>query len=358
MRYFINAILTVNSSVNSFESHTSWSEVCRVVIMLSPGHRIGIWLVTGFLATLTVFFNVYILLVNQRNCRKNHLHLCPGDTIITGISVASIGHQVLSYFWMTMVEIDIHCVHDLVESILLVFVVSLKFSIMWTTAFLTFFYSTKLVIEPIHCYTRIQEAILKHVLTVVMLIFLCGFANGLPLLKVMTYHNSSTRIISCGSITPEGVAGLSYVVYLAVVADIVPGIVMIKCSISISYHLAIHLRHMKESTNGAHAPKLGTQMRVIRMNLTLVVVFLCFLLVDLYTQSKIVLQSDNTISLTVLFSTLYTAVSGFILIYGKKSFWKEFIQWFNLFLHEYPCLSCMKIPESGSTKHSVPKHRV
>ncbi|XP_017574603.1 uncharacterized protein LOC108440311 [Pygocentrus nattereri] len=324
--------------------------------MLSPGQEMGIWIMTGFLAILTVFFNVYILLVNQRNWRKNHLHLCPGDTIMTGISLASIGHQVLSYFWMTMVEIDINCVYDMVESILLVLVFSLKFSVMWTTAFLTFFYSTKLVIEPIHCYTHIQEVILKHVLTVVIVIFLCGFTNCLPLLKVLTYQNSSAGSINCGSIIPEGVTGLSYIIYLAVIADIVPGILMIKCSISISYHLAIHLRHMKESTNGAHAPKLGTQMRVIRMNLTLVVVFLCFLLMDLYTQSKVVLQSENSIGLTILFSALYTTASGFVLIYGKKSFWKEFLQWYNSFLDEYSCLNCMKIPECKNKKHSVPKH--
>ncbi|XP_072538710.1 taste receptor, type 2, member 202 [Salminus brasiliensis] len=324
--------------------------------MLSPGHKIGIWLITGFLAILTVFFNVYILLVNLRNCRKKHLHLCPGDTIMTGISLASIGHQILSYFWMTMIEIDIQCMYDMTESILLVLVVSLKFSIMWATAFLTFFYSTKLVIKPIHCYTRIQEAILKHVLTVVIVIFFCGFTNCLPLLKVLTYQNSSAGSTDCGSITAEGIVGLGYVIYLVVIADIVPGILMIKCSISISYHLAIHLRHMKESTNGTHAPKLGTQMRVIRMNLTLVAVFLCFLFVDLYTQSRVMLQSENTMGLTILFSTVYTTVSGFVLIYGKKSFWKEFIQWYSLFLEKYPCLNWLKIPESKNTKHSVHKH--
>ncbi|KAG9270242.1 uncharacterized protein LOC103024509 [Astyanax mexicanus] len=324
--------------------------------MLNPVHKIAIWIITGFLAIFTVFFNIFILLVNQRNCRKNHLHLCPGDTIMTGISLASIGHQVLSYCWMTMVEIDVQCMYDMAESILLVLVVSLKFSIMWATAFLTFFYSTKLVIKPIHCYTRIQEAILKHVLTVVIVIFLSGFVNCLPLLKVLTYQNSSAGNADCGSITASGVIGLSYVIYLVVIADIVPGILMIKCSISISYHLAIHLQHMKQSTNGTHTPKLGTQMRVIRMNLTLVAVFLCFLLVDLYTQSRVVLQSENTIGLTILFTTLYTAVSGFVLIYGKKSFWKEFLQWFNLFIDEYPCLNCMKIPESKNIKHSVHKH--
>ncbi|KAI5628998.1 taste receptor, type 2, member 202, partial [Silurus asotus] len=324
--------------------------------MLSTVEQIGIWLLTGFLAILTIFFNIYIILVNQRNCRKNHLHLCPGDTIMTGISIASIGHQVLSYLWMTMVQVDIECTYDTVESILLVLVFSLKFSIMWTTAFLTFFYSTKLVIKPIHCYTRIQDAILKHVLTVVIVIFVCSFTNCVPLLTIMTAHNSSIETTDCGTIVPEGAAGLGYIIYLVVSADIVPGILMIKCSISISYHLSIHLRHMKESTNGAHAPKLGTQMRVIRMNLTLVAVFLCFLVVDLYTQSSVVLKGENTIGLSILFSTLYTTVSGFVLIYGKKSFWKEFLHWYNLFLDEYSCLSYMKVPESKTVTHTASKH--
>lgn len=324
--------------------------------MLSIVDQIGIWLLTGFLAILTVFFNIFILLVNQRNCRKNHLHLCPGDTIMTGLSMAGIGHQVLSYVWMTMVQVDINCMYSTVETILLVLVFSLKFSIMWTTAFLTFFYSTKLVIEPVHCYTHIQEAILKHVLTVVIFIFVCSFANCLPLLTVVTFNNSSAGITNCGSITPNGVGGLGYVIYLVVSADIVPGILMIKCSISISYHLSIHLRHMKESTNGTHGPKLGTQMRVIRMNLTLVAVFLCFLVVDLYTQFTVVSKSENTMSLSILFTTLYTTVSGFVLVYGKKSFWKEFLHWFNLFLDEYSCLSCMKVPESKTVAHTAPKH--
>lgn len=275
---------------------------------------------------------------------------------MTAISMASIGHQVLSYLWMTMVQVDINCMYETVESILLLLVFSLKFSIMWTTAFLTFFYSTKLVIQPVHCYTHIQEVILKHVLTVVIVIFVCGFTNCLPLLTVVSFHNSTAKTVDCGSIIPNGAVGLGYIIYLVVSADIVPGILMIKCSISISYHLAIHLRHMKESTNGTHAPKLGTQMRVIRMNLTLVVVFLCFLVVDLYTQSTVVLKSENTMGLSILFSALYTTVSGFILIYGKKSFWKEFLHWYNLVLDEYSCLSCMKVPESKTVTHTAPKH--
>ncbi|KAM9475470.1 taste receptor, type 2, member 202 [Clarias gariepinus] len=324
--------------------------------MLSTVDQIGIWVLTGLLAIFTIFSNIYILLVNQRNCRKNHLHLCPGDTIMTSISMASIGHQILAYLWMSLIQVDINCMYDTLESILLMLIFSLKFSIMWTTAFLTFFYSTKLVIKPIHCYTHIQEVILKHVLTVLVVIFVCGFTNCLPVITVEKFHNGSEGTTDCGSILPDGAVGLSYIIYLVVIADIVPGIIMIKCSISISYHLSIHLRHMKESTNGAHAPKLGTQMRVIRMNLTLVAVFLCFLVVDLYTQSTVVLKSENTMGLSVLFSTIYTTVSGFVLIYGKKSFWKEFLHWYNLFLDEYSCLSGMKVPESKTVMHTAPKH--
>ncbi|XP_062854276.1 taste receptor type 2 member 39 [Trichomycterus rosablanca] len=333
--------------------------------MLSIVDQIVIWLLTGFLAVLTIFFNVFILLVNQRNARKNHLHLCPGDTIMTGISFASIGHQVISYLWMTIVQVDVSCTYETVESILLVLIYSLKFCIMWMTAFLTFFFSTKLVIQPVHCYTHAQDVILKHVLTVVLVIYLFSFANCLPLLTVVKHQNSTSGTTDCGSITPADSSGLGYVIYLIISADIVPGVVMIKCSISISYHLAIHLQHMKESSNGAHTPKLGTQMRVIRMNLTLVAVFLCFLVVDLFTQSTVILKHENTMGLSVLFTTLYTTVSGFILVYGKKSFWKEFIHVYNLFSDEYFCLNSLKIPESktpahapntANAGHAAPKH--
>lgn len=127
---------------------------------------------------------------------------------------------------------------------------------------------------------------------------------------------------------------------------------MMKCCISISVHLAIHLRHMKESTNGAHRPKLGSQMRVIKMSLSLVVVFIVFLVVDLYVQYEIAVHHENIIMLTFFFTSIYTTATAMVLIYGKKTFWKALIHEYNVCLDEYPCLSCLKVPEKSSTQHS------
>lgn len=49
-----------------------------------------------------------------------------------------------------------------ISAILLLLLFSLKFTIVWYVSFLTFYYSTKLVHTPNHCYTQIQAAILKH----------------------------------------------------------------------------------------------------------------------------------------------------------------------------------------------------
>ncbi|XP_048065968.1 uncharacterized protein LOC125279888 [Megalobrama amblycephala] len=319
--------------------------------MLSSVDKLVAWVLTGFLAILTIFFNMYLLLVNHRSYRKKH-KLNPADFIITAIALASISQQVLTYLWQTMDVIDTVCRISLTEAILLVLIFSVKLIIFWSTAFLTFYYGTKLVVEPVHCYTRIQEAIVKHVHTVLAVIFVSGFANAVPLLSVLTYYNgTSTGLGDCGSIMPTDTTGLAYIFYYVIISDIIPGIVMVKCSISISYHLAKHLLDMKASSNGAHGPKLGTQMRVIKMTLSLVVVYFCFVAVDIYTQMTVVLMRQNTLALTILFASIYTTVSAFVLVYGKKSYWKELIASYNLFLDEYPCFSRMKVEEVKTEPH-------
>ncbi|XP_036382066.1 uncharacterized protein LOC118776092 [Megalops cyprinoides] len=320
--------------------------------MLSSEDKMAIWILTGMTASLTIFFNLYILLTNLRSYRQNG-HWLPCETIITALSVVSGTHQLVSYFWITMDKMDTDCLlNSLPFSILLVTVHSLKFSIMWITAFLTFYYSTKLVIEPIHCYTKIQEAILKHVTTVVLIIPLCGFASCMPLLVVLSQHNSTETNPNpdCGSLATTGIQGMAYLAYYLLMSDIIPGLLMVKSSISISVHLAIHLRHMKASTNSFHSPKLGSEMRVIRMNLGLVSVFLCFLVVDLYVHYMSMVKRQNVLVLTILFSSVYTAVNSLVLIYGKTTFWKELLHQFSLLLDVFPCLACFKVPE---TKHNL-----
>ncbi|TRY86419.1 hypothetical protein DNTS_004199 [Danionella cerebrum] len=314
--------------------------------MLSLVEKLFSWLMTGFLAVFTIFFNMYLLLINYRSYRKKH-KMNPADFIITGLSMSSISQQVLAYTWQTMDVIDAVCRLGTVEAVFLVLTFSFKFIIFWTTAFLIFYYGTKLVVEPVHCYTRIQEAIVKHVHTVLAVIFVSGLVNCVPLLSVLTYHNGTTDLGDCGSIMPSDVNGRIYVFYYVTISDIIPGIVMVKCSISISYHLAKHLQDMKASTNGAHGPKLGTQMRVIKMTLCLVCVYLCFVAADIYTQMTVVLQRQNTLAFMVLFGSIYTAVSAFVLVYGKKSYWKELIASYNLFLDEFPCLSKLKVDEAS-----------
>nr|BBE15831.1 taste type 2 receptor 202-2 [Cyprinus carpio] len=316
-------------------------------IMLSSLDKLVAWVLTGFLAILTIFFNMYLLLINQRNYRKSTKHrLNPADFIITAISLASMSLQVLMYLWQTLDVIDTVCRISLAGAILLVLIFSLKFIMFWSTAFLTFYYGTKLVMEPVHCYTRFQEAIVKHVHMALAVIVVSGFANCVPLLSVLTYYNgTSSGLSDCGSIMPTDTTGLAYVFYYGIISDIVPGIIMVKCSISISYHLAKHLLDMKASSNGAHGPKLGTQMRVIKMTLSLVVVYVVFLIVDIFTQMTVVLMRRNTLALTILFASIYTTVSASVLVYGKKSYWKELIATYNLFLAEYPCLSSMKVKE-------------
>ncbi|XP_062399802.1 uncharacterized protein LOC134089376 [Sardina pilchardus] len=87
---------------------------------------------------------------------------------------------------------------------------------------------------------------------------------------------------------------------------------------------------LPSSTNGFHGPKLGAEL--------------------------ISQQQQNVLVITVLLSSLYSAVCGLVLVYGKKSHWKELLHLYSLTLDRYTCLTCLKAPEktpdsSGATSH-------
>ena len=300
-------------------------------------NKLAILIVTGLLAITTIFFNLYILLMSLHS--KTKKKWAPCETIIVALCVGNGVHQVICMVWMTMDQMDQKCLitHAYYTTVLLL-LFSLKFTIMWTTSFLTFYYSTKLVTTPNECYTHLQAVIVKHAAMVVAFIPLAGLVTCMPMMAVFhEYHDNKTMATNedCGMITPDTTPGKVYDVLYLVAADVLPGLLMIKCCVSISVHLAIHLRHMKSSTNGAHTPKLGTQMRVIRMTLSLVLVFLCFLVVDLYVNYQISVEHVNAIGMTFFITSFYTALSAMVLIYGKKTFWKKLTA---SCLSELPCL--------------------
>ncbi|XP_060895301.1 uncharacterized protein LOC132974961 [Labrus mixtus] len=319
------------------------------------GIKVTLWALTGLLSITTVFFNVYILLMSLWNYKQNK-KWTPSETIILALSIANIAHQLICYFWMTMAEVDSSChIMQMPYTMMLLLVYSLKYTIMWDSSFLTFYYSTKLVNTPNHCYTNIQGVILKHVALVVFLIPLCGLGTCLPMMAVFHPDNQTTVNQDCGVLMPDTLPGKVYEVLYLLFADVLPGLLMIKCCISISVHLGIHLRHMKASTNGAHAPKLGAQMRVIRMALSLVAVFILFLIIDLYVNYQISVNHDNILILTFFFTSIYTTATAMVLIYGKKPFWKALIHEFNVSMDEYPCLSCLKVPEQKAKASTTAK---
>ncbi|XP_029295843.1 taste receptor, type 2, member 202 [Cottoperca gobio] len=310
--------------------------------------KLSIWVLTGLLAITTVFFNVYIFLMSLWNYKQKKKR-SPSETIILALSVADVAHQLVCYFWMTMDEVDSKCrISEMPYTIMLLLIYSLKFTIMWDTSFLTFYYSTKLVNTPNRCYTQIQDAILKHVTLVVCLVPLCGLGTCMPMLVVFHSENITAANKDCGVLTPSTQLGKFYETIYLLLADVLPGVLMVKCCFSISVHLATHLRQMKVSSNGAHGPKLGSQMRVIRMALSLVAVFILFLVIDLYVNYQISVNHENILTLTFFFTSIYTTVTAVVLIYGKKTFWKALLHEFNVFLDEYPCLSRLKVPEQKS----------
>lgn len=316
-------------------------------------NKLLLWVMTGLFAVSTVFFNAYIFLMSLLKYRQKK-QWSPSETIILALSVANVVHQLVCYYWMTMDEIDSKCrIAEMPYTVLLFIILSLKFTIMWDTSFLTFYYSSKLVNTPNLCYTHIKTAILKHVTVAVFLIPLCGLGTSMPMLVLFHADNYTMTNKDCGVLVPNTRSGLIYEVISLFLADVLQGVLMAKCCISISLHLAIHLRNMKASTNGAHRPKLGSQMRVIQMALSLVAVFTLFLVVDLYVNYQITVNHENAIVLTFFFTSIYTTVTAMVLIYGKNTLWKTLIHDINVCLDEFPCLSCLKVPEQRA-KPSTP----
>ncbi|XP_051923543.1 uncharacterized protein LOC127601901 [Hippocampus zosterae] len=308
-------------------------------------NKMALWVLTGMSAVTTVFFNLYIFLMSVLNSKQKK-HWSPSESIIVALSLANITHQLVCYFWMTMDEVDSKChIAQMPYAVMLVITFSLKFTIMWDSSFLTFYYSTKLVSTPNQCYAHIQAAIIKHVTLAVFLIPLSGLGTCMPMLVVFHTVNDTREGKDCGVLMPDTKPGKIYEAFYLILADVLPGMFMVKCCISISVHLAVHLYRMKASTNGAHVPKLGTQMRVIQMALSLVAVFLLFLMVDLYVNYQIAVHHENAITLTLFFTSIYTTVSAMVLIYGKKTLWKALIHDFNICMDVYPCLTCLKVPE-------------
>lgn len=310
--------------------------------------KLALWVLMGLTAFTTIFFNVYIFLMTLWN-KTGKKERSPSETIIMGLAVADVTYQLMCYVWMTMEEVDSNChIVQMFYSVLLVLISSFKFTIIWDTSFLTFYYSTKLVASPNHCYTKIQAAILKHVTLAVFLIPLFGLATCMPVLAMLEMHNQTAEEepnMDCGVLVAESDVGKVYDVIFLLLSDVLPGMVMLKCCISISVHLVIHLRHMKASTNGAHPPKLSSQMRVVQMSLFLVANFLIFLVVDLYINYQVVVKHQNSLGVALLITSIYATVTAMLLIYGKKTLWKSMIHDISTCLEAYQCFSCVKLPE-------------
>lgn len=312
------------------------------IAMLSA-NKVVLFVLTGLTAVATIFFNGYIFLTSLSRLQEKQQQT-PSDTIIMALALADMAHQLVCYFWMTMDQVDVNCqIETTPYTFMLLLIYSLKFTIMWDVSFLTFYYSTKLVNTANRCHTCIQ-ATLKYVTPAMVLIPLCGLGTCMPMLAVFHHDNYTIANRDCGVLVPDTRSGKIYEVTYLLLSDVLPGVVMVKCCVSISIHLAVHLRHMKASTNGAHGPKLGSQMRVIQMALSLVAIFIVFLVVDLYVQYQIAENHENMLTLTFFFTSTYTTITAMVLIYGKKSFWKALIQEFNALL-DGSCLACLKVPE-------------
>lgn len=110
--------------------------------------KVTLWVLTGASAIHTIFFNLFIVLLSLQSCRTRG-RSSPSETIMVALSAASILYQLLSYVWMTMDELDTTCqLSSTTYTVMLLLIYSLKFTILWDSGFLTFYYSTKLVRLP------------------------------------------------------------------------------------------------------------------------------------------------------------------------------------------------------------------
>lgn len=280
--------------------------------------------------------------------------------IPAALSLACCAHQMACYLWMTMDEVDLECrLEPNIYTFTLLLSYSFKFTALWDSALLTLYYCTKLVdgqnaAQGSRCWSRLQTAALSR--SAMFLVPLLGLSTCMPMFAVFQPENSNSTTVNqdCGVLVATGSAALVYEVAYVLLADVLPGVLMVRCCVSISAHLAAHLRSMKANNVGndvgAHRrPRLGAQMRVIRMALSLVAVFAVFLTVDLYVQFRITVNHENIISLAFFFTSVYTATAAAVLIYGRRSLWKALVRDVNGLLNEFPCLSCLKLPEQKDT---------
>lgn len=310
--------------------------------MLSSSKAV-LFALTGPMAVATVFFNGYILLSALSRLRQRPRQ-APGETVIVALALAAMAYQLVCYFWMTMDQLDASCgMEPTPYTVMLLLVKSLKFTITWDVSFLTFYYSSKLVSAAHRCHAH-TGAVLANATTVVVLIPVCGLGTCMPMMAVFHRENHTLANEDCGVLVPDGKAGGTYAVAYLLLADVLPGLVMVRCCVAIAVHLAVHLRHMKASAAGARGPRLGSQTRVIQMALYLVAIFVVFLVVDLYVQYQILVHHENILLLTFFFTSTYTTVTAMVLIYGKKSFWKALTCEFNALL-DGSCLACLKAAE-------------
>ncbi|KAL2091799.1 hypothetical protein ACEWY4_011597 [Coilia grayii] len=326
-------------------------------MQLSRAQRVAVWCLTGTVAVFTVFLHSLILLLSRRRARSSQQG-APCETITVALSLQSVLQQAVALLWMGLVTLDPWCMLGGAYPALVVLLLALRFSVLWSTAFLIFYYATKLVLAPVHCYTRAQQLILRHVRPAVLLIPSAGLALCCPLLGPALHAArraaNASQAGDCDSFAPPHLPGHAYLLLFLLLCDVLPGVVMLKGSISIAVHLALHLRHLRSSTNAFHAPKLGGELRVIRMALALAAVYLCFLAVALYTHYMIWQRHEHVFFLTVIFSSLYSALCGLALLYGKESFWKELLHLYNRTLDRYPCLTCLKVSEQTQDPGQVP----
>lgn len=325
--------------------------------------KVTLWILTGCLAVCTLLSNSYILLGSLATCRLQRQkkggaggRWSPGDTIPAALSLACCAHQLSCYLWMTMDGLDLHCrLNPNIYTFTLLLTYSFKFTLLWDSALLTFYYCTKLVMgqnaaQSSRCWSRLQAAALTRY--VVLLVPLLGLGTCMPMFAVFQPENSNATTVNqdCGVLVAASNLALVYEVAYLLLADVLPGVVMVRCCVSISTHLAAHLRSMKSNNVGndvgaRRRPRLGAQMRVIRMALSLVAVFAVFLVVDLYVQYRITADHENIISLAFFFTSVYTAMAATMLIYGRRSLSKALIRDINGLLDVFPCISCFKLPE-------------
>lgn len=338
---------------------------------MHSGVKVALWVLTGVLAVCTLLSNCYILLASLAACRRQRQQQqqrsggaggggrwSPGETIPAALALACCAHQLACYLWMTMDEVDLQCrLEQNLYIVTLLLAYSFKFSVLWDSALLTFYYCTKLV-DGRHgahggrCRSSLQAAVLSR--GAVLLVPLLGLGTCLPMFAVFRPENVTGAADAvnqdCGVLVATGGSAVVYEVAYVLLADVLPGALMVRCCVSISAHLAAHLRSMKANRSGddvgaRRRPRLGAQMRVMRMALSLVAVFAVFLVVDLYVQCRITVDHENILALAFFFTSVYTAAAAAVLIYGRRSLWKALIHDLNGLLDEFPCLSCLKLPE-------------